>query len=98
MGENNEMLAAVQPWLAALYESGAATLSPTGAVNMNPEVRNLFSAIHAVLAGGEVKLEVVDTGGAAYATLESHMDRAIGQVGKLAAELGGADGIAPMGA
>jgi hypothetical protein len=63
-------------WLCQLYDSGAVTFMPDGSVTLDEEVSKLISALHAVLSGGEVKVDIIRSGGNAYDRLENAFSKA----------------------
>lgn len=64
-------------WFEALYEAGALIYGPEGAVFLNPRVREVISAMHTVLGGGEVELRTVRPGDEVADRLEAMFDRAV---------------------
>ncbi|MCK9460053.1 MAG: hypothetical protein M0R80_10475 [Proteobacteria bacterium] len=66
-------------WFEALYAAGALIYGPDGTVSLEPKVREVIAAMHQVLAGGDVRLEVVRQGDATYAKLEELFDRAVSE-------------------
>jgi hypothetical protein len=59
-----------------LYESGAVMFNHDGSASLNNEVRALISAMHAVLSGGEVNVEIVQTGANTFDFLEQSFHNA----------------------
>jgi hypothetical protein len=64
-------------WIEAMYEAGAVAISADGGVALNPEVRELVKALHAVLAGGDVQIQIRSTGGETFRKLEGQFDLAM---------------------
>lgn len=67
-------------WMEALYESGAISFGQDGRVSVNPEVRKAITAMHVILAGGTVSIEITNNGGDRCALLERKFDRSIAEV------------------
>lgn len=71
-----QMTNSTKQWSEALYEAGAMEFKSDKVVVMHPRVRELVSAMHAVLAGGEVKMEIVSEGSPVYGNLERQFEAA----------------------
>lgn len=50
-------------WVEALYEAGAVTFEPDGSIALNSEIKMAIDAMHAILAGGDVSIEIKEKGG-----------------------------------
>ena len=70
-------------WIEALYEAGALSIDADGGVAPNAEVRELVRALHAVLAGGTVDVQVRSTGGETFRKLEAQFDAAVAEASAL---------------
>ena len=57
-------------WINKLYESGAVSFNQDRSALLDEEIRNLVRAIHVVLSGGEVKIEISQSGSFIYDQLE----------------------------
>ena len=64
-------------WVETLYEAGAIQFGPEGQMEINPEVREVIHAMHAVLAGGKVNIEIEHDGGNKCVGMERSFDRAM---------------------
>lgn len=65
-----------QTWTETLYEAGAISFEGDNSVVLHPQVRELVQAMHAVLAGGRVQLEIQSNGGPVFSQLEAQFDAA----------------------
>jgi hypothetical protein len=65
-----------QTWTETLYEAGAVSFEGDKNVVLHPRVRELVRAMHAVLAGGTVQLEIQSKGGPVFSQLEAQFDAA----------------------
>jgi len=69
--------AGTRAWVEAMYEAGAVAIQADGGVALNPEVRELVKALHAVLAGGDAQVQIRSTGGETFRRLEAQFDLAM---------------------
>ncbi len=64
-------------WLDALYEAGATRVDPDGTVRLDPKVRDVVRAMHAVLAGAKVDIRICAEGGPVFEKLEDTFTAAL---------------------
>lgn len=86
-----QMTDSTKQWSEALYEAGAMEFKSDTEVVLNPKIRELVSAMHAVLAGGEVKLDIVNEGSPVYQNLERHFEAAWKEISEAYAETEGTE-------
>ena len=63
-------------WIEQLYSQGAVQFDPDGNIVVDEKVRHAIEALHALLAGGEVSIEIANRGTGAFNTLEQLFDNA----------------------
>ena len=66
-------------WFEAMYAAGALIYGQDGSIAVQPKVREAIAAMHQVLAGGDVRFEVVRRGDATLEKLEALFDRAVSE-------------------
>ena len=64
-------------WITSLYELGAVSYKENEGTILHPQLRSVVSAIHAVLAGGEVAINITRPGNeSTYNQLERDFEAA----------------------
>jgi hypothetical protein len=66
-------------WFEAMYAAGALIYGPDGRISVQPKVREAIAAMHHVLAGGDVRLEIARRGDKTFERLEALFDRAVSE-------------------
>ncbi len=64
-------------WVERLYDAGAVVFQPDRTAVVDMHVRKLIHAMHVVLAGGDVHIDIVDPGGPVLGKLEELFDQAL---------------------
>ena len=82
-------------WFEALYAAGALRYGPDGDISVEPRVREAVAAMHHVLAGAEVTIEVKRPGDTTFEKLEGLFDRAIDEATVAARLRKDDDGVVP---
>lgn len=87
----------IKVWLDALYKSGAVAVNRDGTSRLSPDVRNIVTAMHAQLAGGDVKIKINDQGTEVFDDLEQLFDRTWAEMNDIAKRMDSGDGqVAPL--
>jgi hypothetical protein len=63
-------------WIGKLYDAGAIVFHPDGDASLDEDVRKLIRALHVVLSGGEVEIQILQSGTEFFDALESAFEEA----------------------
>lgn len=83
-------------WMQKLYESGAVIFWPEGQISIQPEIRDVIKAMHAILAGGKVELKISYDGGERFLELERLFDESVDEVNTARVHRNNADDPLPV--
>ncbi len=64
-------------WVERLYDAGAVVFQSDRTAVVEKDVRKLIHAMHVVLAGGDVRIDIIDPGGPVLGKLEELFDQAL---------------------